>query len=183
MPFGLTTAPETFQQMINKIFHKQLWKKLVTYLDDINIYSKTFDQHLQNLQEVFNILKENNRRLKEKKCYFFTKKANFLGYKISEEGIRPDPAKIDKIQYYPIPISIREVRQFLGLVSYYRRYIQDFTKIAYPLNQLLHKDQEFSWTDECQNAFEIFKKALINNPIVIYTNYKKLFILYTDTLE
>jgi hypothetical protein len=180
MPFGLTNAPATFQRLMDKIFYEVKEKYVLVYLDDINIYSTTFEEHLEHLQDVFDRLREAGLKLGPDKCHFCKTELAFLGHSISDKGIAPDPAKIEKVQNFLIPTNLTELRGFIGLASYYRRFIQDFATITAPLNKLLKKDTPFIWTDECQQAFEFLKDALTTAPILSYPNFEEPFILYTD---
>jgi hypothetical protein len=126
MPFGLTNAPATFQRVMDKIFYEVKEKYVLVYLDDINIYSTSFEEHLEHLQDVFNRLREAGLKLGPDKCHFCKRELGFLGHVISAEGIAPDPAKVDKVQNFPVPTNLTELRGFIGLASYYRRFIQDF---------------------------------------------------------
>jgi hypothetical protein len=139
MPFGLTNALATFQRLMDSLFSKLIGKNVVVYLDNLNIYSKTFDEHLDHLQEVFNILRKAGLKLKPQKCVFAQPNLKFLGYVVGETGISTDPAKIEVVRTFPVPRNLRQLRGFLGLASYYRRFIEGFTKIAAPLNELLKK--------------------------------------------
>jgi hypothetical protein len=180
MPFGLCNAPATFQRLMDEILEEILWQFVVVYLDDLNIYSKTFEQHLEHLKHVFERLRKAGLKLNPEKCFFIKKELSFLGYVISSEGIHTDPTKIDKVRDFPIPKNVTQLRGFLGLASYYRRFIKDFSKIANPLNKLLRKHATYQWTPEQQEAFEQLKQHLIQAPILIYPNFEKEFILLTD---
>lgn len=180
MPFGLCNAPATFQRLMDQVLDDYLWRFVVVYLDDLNIFSKTFDEHLNHLRMVFDRLKSAGLKLKPSKCSFVRKELYFLGYKVSDQGIQTDPRKIEKVKNYPVPKNVTQIRQFLGLASYYRRFIRDFSKIAAPLNWLLRKDQKFHWTPKQQEAFETLKKHLISAPILAYPDFSREFKLYTD---
>ena len=117
------------------------------------------------------------------KCHFCLQQLTFLGHIIGQDGISPDDSKLDTVKNFPRPENIRQVRGFLGLCSYYRKFIKDFSKKAKPLNQLLHKDKLFLWTKTQENAFEILKHHLISSPIIKYPDFTKLFVLYTDASE
>ena len=140
MNFGLCNAPATFQRLMDKILRPFINKFVVVYLDDITIYSKIFEEHCNHLQAVFNKLQEANLKLNIEKCFFFLNELKFLGHIIGKDGIKPDDEKIEKVKNFPIPTNIRQIRGFLGLASYYRKFIKEFSRIAKPLNLLLQKD-------------------------------------------
>ena len=181
MPFGLAYAPGTFQRLMNYILHEYLGKFVAVYLDDIIIYSKgTLESHLDHLKQVFETLRRANLMIKLKKCYFCMPNIHFLGHVVGRDGIRPDPEKIEKVKNFPEPKNISQLRSALGLFSYYRKFIKDFSKIAKPLNNLLKKDELYVWTEKQQRAFDYLKQRLMNAPILTYPNFEKSFILYTD---
>ena len=180
MPFGLTNAPATFQRMMNRVFTKINGDFVVVYLDDLNIYSRNFNEHLVHLREVFERLRNAGLKLKKKKCYFFKKELAFLGHVISEKGIHPDPDKIAAVNNQPAPSNLRELRQFLGLASYYRKFVEGFAKIAAPLNQLMKKETSYEWKSQHQEAFEYLKKRLVTTPILVHPDFNKPFTIMTD---
>ena len=180
MPFGLCNAPSTFQRLMNKILWKYIGHFAWVYLDDIVIYSRTFEEHLQHLELIFTCLKEASLQINIEKCRFFSRKIHFLGHVISDEGIRPDESKIEKVKNFPTPTNIKQVREFLGLASYYRKFIKDFALIARPLNQLLKNDEEFIWNDERELSFQTLKNCLISYPILRHPDFNRPFYLYTD---
>jgi Reverse transcriptase (RNA-dependent DNA polymerase) len=143
MPFGLTNAPATFQRMMNKAFAGIIGKFVVVYLDDLNIFSRNFNKHLVYLREVFEQLRNAGLKLKAKKCHFFKQELAFLGYVVSTDGVKPDQDKVRAVQEYSASQNLRELRQFLGLASYYRKFIKDFAMIAAPLNQLMRKEVKY----------------------------------------
>ena len=180
MPFGLTNAPATFQRLMNQVFNGMLYKGVIVYLDDINIYSKTFDEHLDKLQEVLQRLRAAGLKLGPDKCHFLQRQIEFLGHVVNDQGIATDPAKIEKVQNFPRPKDVTTVRSFLGLASYYRKFIQDFSRIARPLYQLTKKDVLFKWKKEQQQSFEILKEKLTTSPVLAHPDFDKLFYLLTD---
>jgi len=123
MPFGLTNAPRTFQRLMDRVLRNEIGKFVHVYLDDINVFSETFEEHLQHLAIVFQRLRDAGLRLNPEKCEFVRKSLHFLGHVVSEEGLGPDPSKVNKVQDYPVPTNVRDLRGFLGLASYYRRFI------------------------------------------------------------
>ena len=182
MPFGLCNAPATFQRLMEVILDGILWKECFVYIDDVLVCSKSPEEHLVHLTEVFERFRKANLRLKPKKCMFLRPKVPYLGHIISREGVSPDTEKVDKVKYYPIPASPTEVRQFLGLASYYRRFMKDFAKVAKPLYSLTCKDAEFKWTRVCQDAFEALKRLLVTAPVLAYPQFGEgiKFVLETD---
>ena len=159
------------------------WNNCLVYLDDVLIIGKTFEEHLSNLNLVFNRLREAGLKLKPSKCDICKKQVTYLGHVISADGIATDPSKIEKVSNWPIPTSKREVQQFLGLVSYYRRFIKDFATIAKPLHHLPEKTTQFQWNDHCQRAFDHLRQCLTNAPVLIFPDYSKNFILDTDASD
>lgn len=180
MPFGLMNAPSTFQALMARVFQNMHFKSVLCYLDDILIYSKNFDEHLIHLQEVFQRLKDACLKLNPEKCRFGLSQILYLGHVLSPKGMEVDKSKIDVIDTYPRPTTQKEIRAFLGLAGYYRKFIQGFSIIANPLNRLLRKDMEFIWDDVCEAAFLKLKKALNSAPVLIYPDLQKPFILNCD---
>src|SRR5256886_9126577 len=180
MPFGLCNALATFQRLMDEALQGILWDFVVVYLDDLNVYSRSFDEHLSHLRDVFDRLRQAGLKLNPEKCKFVTSELVFLGHVIDSQGIRTDPEKIEKVKKFPIPKTITQLRSFLGLASYYRKFIRDFSRIAGPLNKLLKKNVNFQWTLQQQQAFDYLKDRLITSPILIYPDWTKEFILFTD---
>lgn len=182
MPFGMCNAPATFQRLMEVVLAGLLWKNCFVYIDDVLVCSNTFEEHLVHLTEVLSRLREAGLRLKAKKCMFLREEVCYLGHVVSSQGIKPDTAKTEKIREYPAPKDVNEVRQFLGLASYYRRFVAEFAKIASPLHFLLKKDVEFQWSPECSTAFQNLKEALVNAPVLAYPRFNSAdpFMLETD---
>ncbi|KAK3102810.1 hypothetical protein FSP39_014067 [Pinctada imbricata] len=180
MPFGLCSAPATFQRLMETVLAGKQWKICLVYLDDVIVYGKSFSQMLENLRTVFNCLLKAGLKLKPKKCTWFSKEVRYLGHVVSEQGISTDPDKISAVKNWPVPVNVKEVRSFLGLCGYYRRYIQDFAAKAKCLHKLTEKGRAFIWSEECQNAFEKLKEKLIESPILAHPDFTKPFILDTD---
>ncbi|CAB4418771.1 unnamed protein product [Rhizophagus irregularis] len=180
MPFGLKNAPGTFQRLMDEILKEYIGEFVTVYLDDIMIYSRNFEEHLEHVNRVLNKLKENNMIVKLKKCQFGLRNINFLGHIVGKDGLQPDEKKVEKIKNIKRPETVTEVRSFLGLCSYYRRFIKDFAKIAKPLHNLMKKGTEFEWKEEQQVAFDILRTKLIEKPILVYPDFDKEFILITD---
>src|SRR6185295_16510235 len=143
MPFGLMNAPPTFQHLMDQVFYDVTWKFVLVYMDDIIIYSRTLIEHYHHLERVFQLLLDAGLKLNLDKCDFFKKQILFLGHLVSGEGIKPNLVLVDKIKSCPAPKTKRQVRSFLGLASYYRRFIQNFSRIAKPLYELIKQDKDF----------------------------------------
>jgi hypothetical protein len=143
MPFGLRCAPSTFQRLMNHVLRKFLGKFVAVYLDDIIIFSTSFEQHIDHVNQVFEALRNATLKIKLKKCFFCFPNLTFLGHIVRRNGISSDPEKIEKIKKFPMPRNVKDVRSILGLFSYYRKFVKDFSKIAKPLLALLKKDMPF----------------------------------------
>ena len=183
MPFGLSNAPATFQRLMNTVLSGLQGIKCFVYMDDIVIYGKNLQDHNNKLKEVFIKLREHNLKLQPIKCNFLRKELIYLGHIINENGIFPDPEKIKDVQKFPIPKTPKNIKQFLGLCGYYRRFIKNFSQIASPLNNLLKKNVEFIWSPSCNKAFEELKSKLINPPILTYPDFSQPFLLTTDASQ
>src|SRR6266498_4709234 len=180
MPFRLTNAPAIFQKLMNYVLHDYLNDFVVVYLDDILVCSNTFKEHINHLRKVFIKLREANLMIKLKKCKFRQRKIKFLGHTIGTNGLRTDPENIEKIINYPVPIDVTGVRKFMGLCNYYRKFIKDLSKLSKPLSQLLKKDVKFSWGPKEQETFKKLKKLLTEASVLLFPNFNKSFVLYTD---
>jgi transposase InsO family protein len=180
MPFGLKNAPATFQRIIQKTLGSLLYRGVINYLDDFIIYSETFEQHLSLLEDVFRRLNENNIKLKLSKCYFVKSEVEYLGHIVSHNSVKPSTRKVQAVQEFAVPTNLREVRRFLGLTGYYRRFIDKFSVTAKPLTNLTRKDIPFHWTHEHQVAFETLRDAIIKPPVLAIYDPAKPCILYTD---
>ena len=166
MPFGLKNAPSCFQRFMQKVVENLLYRSVVVYLDDFLIFSKSFEEHLKHLKEFFCQIRKYNLRLGIEKCRFLCKEVKYLGYHLSEEGIKPDEEKIKAVQEFPTPKNVKNIQSFLGLTNYYRCFVERYAFHADPLTKLLRKDVKFEWTKECQDAFEKLKTRLISAPIL-----------------
>ena len=178
VPFGLAQAPAYFQLLMNKVL-KGL-KFAMMYLDDVIIFSQDELQHLEHLEIVFSHLWEASLKMKHSKCDFFKSEIHYLGHLISPEGISPLPNKLDSIRHMPVPNSVKEIKQFLGLTGYYRKFVPRFADISRPLTTLTKKDAKFEWTSACQKSFELLKEALCGEPVLKYVDTSKPYTLYTD---
>jgi hypothetical protein len=148
MSFGLTNAPAYFMYLMNKVFMEYLDKFVVVFIDDILIFSKTEEEHEKHLRIVLEKLRSNQLYAKFSKCEFWLTKATFLGHVISAGGVSVDPSKVKDVLNSMPPTNVSKIRSFLGLAGYYRRFIQDFSKIAKPMTKLLEKNKDFEWTEE-----------------------------------
>jgi hypothetical protein len=180
MPFGLTNAPATFQRMMDKVLKEYIGEFVTVYLDDIMIYSKSFEEHVEHIEKVLMKLKEINAVIKLKKCEFGKRNLEFLGHRVGKDGLQPGVEKVEKIKNMKRPENVTEVRSFLGLCSYYRKFVKDFSKIAKPLNNLMKKNVKFEWKEKQQKAFDILKTKLMEKPIVKYPDFGKEFMVITD---
>ena len=164
VPFGLAQAPVYFQLLMNKVLEGLDYA--MTYLDDIIIFSKNELEHLEHLKEVFRRLREAGLKMKHSKCDFFKSKIHYLGHIISAEEISPLPNKLDCISNMSAPKDVKEVKEFLGLTGYYRKFVPRFADILRPLTTLTKKDKKFEWTPECQKSFDLLKETLCGEPIL-----------------
>ena len=180
MPFGLCNAPATFERLMECVLHGLSWKQCLVFLDDSIVFSKTFSEQLDILREVFNRLKTTNLKLSPGKCILLQDKVNYLGHVVSADGVGTDPKKIESIVEWPIPRTVRDVRSFLGLCSYYRRFVKNFATIAKPLHSLTEKGVPFDWSGECENAFKQLKRVLTEAPILNYPIEDGDFVIDTD---
>ena len=180
LPFGLTSAPATFQRLMEKVLQGLHWKTLLLYLDDVIVIAPDFESHLERLEEVFKRLRGANLKLKPSKCELFKKEVRYLGHVVSSEGVSTDPEKVEAVKEWQSPTSQKDLQSFLGLAGYYRQYIPDFSTIAKPLSHLTSKDTEWEWNEECQQAFEALKCKLVEAPVLGYPDPVLPYILDTD---
>ncbi|GBM56891.1 Retrovirus-related Pol polyprotein from transposon 297 [Araneus ventricosus] len=180
MPFGLCNAPATVERQMETVLRGLSSEACSVYLNGIIIVGPTFGEHLNNLPKVFQRLQNPNLKLNPKKCRFFQKAVAYLGHVISAEGVKTDPENIKAIVYLSHPDKIHVLRSFLGLCTYYRRFVKNFSTIARPLHKLTEAKSNFNWTDECETSFNSLKQALSSAPILTYPRIDKDFILDTD---
>ena len=182
LPFGLTNAPATFQRMMNQVLTPYLHKSCVVYLDDVLVYSSSPEEHQTHLRQILQTLKKQQLRVNPKKCQFFKKEIEYLGHVVRPGEIAVDPKKVEAVQKWPIPKTVREVRGFLGLTGYYRKFIHHYASKALPLTELLQKDRQMKWGDKQQEAFDSLKAALTSAPVLITpdTSPESQFTLVTD---
>ncbi|GFX33113.1 hypothetical protein TNCV_5042811 [Trichonephila clavipes] len=166
MPFGLCNAPATFERMMDNLLRHFKWTMCLCYLDDIIVFSETCEDHLIRLRLVLKCLQEAGLKLNSKKCLFAAQEVKILGHLVSSNGVRPDPDKIKAVRNFPTPKTIHDIRSFLGLCSYFRRFIKGFCYLAEPLQSLLKSGVEFHWGPEEVEAFNSLKKALTSDPVL-----------------
>ncbi|KAI3742503.1 hypothetical protein L1987_60187 [Smallanthus sonchifolius] len=180
MPFGLTNAPVVFIDLMNRVYKPYLDKFVIVFIDDILIYSKTKADHEQHLRLVLDLLRKEQLYAKFSKCEFWLKEVQFLGHIVNDKGIHVDPAKIETIKNWNAPKTPIEVRSFLGLVGYYRRFISNFSKIAVPLTALTHKGKTYEWGPKQEEAFQTLKQKLCNAPILTLPDGNDDLVVYCD---
>ena len=180
LPFGLCNAPSTFQRMMNEILSDYLMKFVKVYLDDIVIHSKTAEEHLSHIRQVFERLRQHKLFCKKEKCFFGRKSVEYCGYVVSEAGIATQPEKVKAIQNWPRPTDVKDIRSFIGLTGFYNRFIPDYAGIIAPLTDLLKKDQPFYWSNKSENAFKEIKAAFIKRTMLAYPDLDREFIVHLD---
>lgn len=180
MPFGLKNAPATFQRVMDSILRELQGKICLVYMDDIIIFSPSLEEHIKHLQQVFEKLRESRLKIQLDKSEFLRTEVEFLGHMITKDGIKPNPKKIIAIQKFPIPRTAKEIKSFLGLLGYYRRFIKGFAKLTKPFTKCLKKGATIVHNSEFLEAFEMCKNVLCNDPVLQYPDFEKQFILTTD---
>ena len=183
MPFGLANSPSTFQRLMENIFRGLQWEECLVYMDDIIVPSATFNENIVRLEHILSRLKDANLKLKPSKCNFFQSEIKVLGHIVSSTGIHTDPEKIKAVQDWPRPTNQKQVKSFLGLCSYYRRFVKGFADIARPLHQICQKNKPFSWSEDCEKAFQHMKVAMTTPPILKYPIPGCDYILDTDASD
>lgn len=180
MPFGLKNAPATFQRLMDRILSGLQGLELFVYLDDIVVYASSLKEHAQKFNKLAERLRAANLRLQPDKCEFLRKEVTYLGHVIGEAGVKPDPQKVEAVKNFPRPRNAKNIKQFLGLAGYYRRFINNFSKIAKPLTTLLKKDEPFTWQEPQENAFTNLRDQLCTEPILQHPDFTQPFLLTTD---
>jgi hypothetical protein len=183
MPFGLTNAPSVFMDLMNQVFHNYLDQFVVVFIDDILVYSTNHHEHGEHLKKVLDILREKKLFAKLKKCEFWLKKVSFLGHVVLGDGIEVDPSKIEAVVKWERPTNDREIRSFLGLVGYYRRFVKGFSTLSGPLTALTKKNVCYIWSDECEASFQELKRRLVTAPILTLPSSKEGFVVYSDASQ
>ena len=179
MSFGLTNAPPYFMETMNNMLH-QFDDFVVVFIDDILIFSKTEEEHEQHLRLVLQTLRDNKFYAKLKKCEFWLSEVSFLGHVINQEGISVDPSEVSTAVEWERPANVKNVRSFLGMAGYYRRFVKDFSTIAKPLSMLTHKNVKFEWTNVCECSFQVLNEKLVTAPILTLPEPGKRFTVYSD---
>ena len=180
MSFGLTNAPAAFMELMNGVFKEYLDSFVIVFIDDILVYSKTEAEHEEHLRLVLGRLLEKRLYAKFSKCAFWLDSVAFLGHVVSKDGIKVDPTKIAAVRDWSRPTTPMEIRSFLGLAGYYRRFVEGFSTIASPLTKLTQKHVTFVWSNECEESFQKLKSALISAPILTLPEEGKGFTIYCD---
>ena len=187
MPFGLCNAPATFQRLMQHCFRDEVFQLLLVFLDDIIVFSRTIGEQIDRLEVVFKKLRQHGLKLKPAKCEFFKEEVKYLGHIVNERGVSTDPEKVRAVRDWTRPSTPKQLRSFLGLASYYRRFIQSFAKVASPLYEMIRKFPNVSrkqfcekWTSECEKSFLLLKDLLTSAPILGYADYTKPFVLEVD---
>ena len=180
LPFGLCGSPASFSRLMGLVMAGLNFSICLIYLDDIIVFSKDLETHLQRLELVLERLVAVNLKLKPSKCHLLQKRVLFLGHIVSQEGIETDPRKIEAVRSWPTPTKLKEVRAFMGLCSYYRKFVPQFAHVGRPLHALTRKDVRFNWTHECDEAFEQLKTALTEAPVLALPLDEGQFVLDTD---
>ena len=180
MPFGLTNAPATFQRLMERVLAGLHWTTCLIYLDDILIFSATVQQHFTRLREIFDRLKQAGLKIKPSKCSLLQKSIKYLGHVVSEHGIKTDSDKTRCIADWPTPSCLQDLKQFLGLASYYRRFVRNFAAIVAPLVKLTEKGHVWHWSSDCDAAFLQLKERLVTSPILGYPVFNQPFMVDTD---
>ena len=178
MPFGLCNAGATFQRIMERVLVNLT--NSTAYIDDVFTFSTTFEEHISHLKELFNRLKEANIKIKTRKCEFACEETMFLGYKVTNRGLQIDEERIKSIREYPRPKNVKQIKRFMGFAGYYRQFIDNFSSIVHPLNQLTRKNIRFKWSQPCENAFRKLIDLLSNAPILSYPDFNLTFNISTD---
>ena len=180
MPFGLTNAPAVFMDLMNRVCKPYLDKFVIVFIDDILIYSRNENEHAIHLRTIMELLRRERLYAKFSKCDFWIRTVQFLGHIVNSQGIHVDPAKIEAVKDWASPTNPTEIRQFLGLAGYYRRFIEGFSKISKPLTELTQKNKKFVWEEKHDSAFRLLKRKLCEAPILALPEGSEDFVVYCD---
>ena len=178
-PFGVTNGPPEFQCLMNSIFAPANRKYVITFLDDILVFSTTWEEHLEHLRSVLQTLREHQLFVKLSKCSFAQTEIQYLGHVISSEGVATDPEKTRAMEQWPQPTNATELRGFLGLTGYYRKFVQNYGTLAKPLTQLLTK-KGFAWTEQATVSFQKLKTTMTSTPVLALPDFSQSFAVETD---
>jgi hypothetical protein len=179
MPFGLCNAPSTLQRLMNHVFHPFLCHFVLVFFDDILIYRKTWIDHLTHVDQVLRLLSQHQLFLKQSKCAFGASEVEYLGHLVGKDGVRVDPKKIEAMQDWPHPKTLKILRRFLGLTGYYHKFVKNYRKIVAPLTTLLKKNS-FTWTPAAAQDFQTLKMAMCTTPVLALPDFTKTFVLECD---
>ena len=183
LPFGLTNAPATFMHLMHSIFREYLDDFIIIFLDDILVYSRGLQEHMIHVRKTFAVLRSHQLYAKVSKCSFFQHQVDYLGHVVSSKGLLPDPAKVQAVRDWKVPESVTDIRSFLGLAGYYRRFIPNFAKIAAPLTNLTRKNTPFTWSLREGEAFEQLKEVLLHAPVLQLADPERKFFVTTDASD
>ena len=181
LPQGLKTSPNSFQFLMDKLMSGLSFKSVLCYLDDILVVSETFDEHIRDLQEVFDRLRQAGLKFSPHKCTFAQKKCVFLGHEISKDGLKPPSDRLDSIAEYPVPKNAKALKRYLGLMNWFKNYIPQYSAVANPLYKLLRRGEKFLWQSQHQAAFEKLKELLLNSEALAFPRYDLSFYLAVDS--
>ena len=180
MPFGLTNAPVAFMNLMHRVFHPYLDWFVVVFEDDVLIYSETEEDHEDHLRVVFQTLRDHQLYAKFSKCEFWLTEVRFLGHVVSATGVSVNLEKVEAVMSWERPKSVFEIRSFLGFAGYYRRFIEDFFRLAAPMTKLTRKEVKFEWNDSCERAFQELKWRLTSAPILVVPERRQKYSVYCD---
>jgi hypothetical protein len=180
MPFGLKNATNTFTRTMSEVFKDLGRKFLKVFVDDLNVHNESWGEHLHHLDTILCKLREVNLKLNPNKCSFAVKTITFLGHVVSKEGTRPDPGKIEAVMHFPQPKTVTNVKSFLGLTGYYRKYILGYSRLAGPLFELTRKDVAFVWDMGCEQAYQALKTSLVDAHVLTRPDFMRTFWLDVD---
>ena len=183
LSMGLVNAPMSYQMIMQDVLRNLHWKCALAYIDDVLVYSVNFQTHLQDLRDVFQRIRVAKLRIHSKKGQFAASQVRYVGHILARDGVKIDPEKTRVISQIPTPKSAHDVRVFLGCTNFFRKYIYHYSQIAAPLNQLLRKEIEFNWTDDCEKAFVSLKQALLSAPVLRYPDFNKSYVLTCDASD
>ena len=183
LPMGLSTAPNSFQLLMDMVLRGLTFKSCLCYLDDVLIASENFSDHIADVREVFRRFRVAGLKLNPKKCFFGQESCTciYLAHLISHEGIRPPPDRVKAIKELPIPTDVQDLRKALGLFNWFRKYIANYSAMASPLQELLRKGVTFTWTDEHSREFEHLKRSLVSSPVLAFPDFRSQFRIAVDT--